>query len=143
LFLATLCYGSACTAQQSIRIRVVDGRTGKPIASNALTIDAGTDSGWYGEDFHTSADGIYDVVLRNDQVPFAVYDSAHYRCDSIKENDPKALYNLRNVLNYGAVSANVCGNAHAQPVKGEILIYVRPAHFWERIRDALGHFACG
>lgn len=38
------------------------------------------------------------------------------------------------VLQHGVVTANYCGNTTASPQPGEIIIFVRPLTWWEKLK---------
>jgi hypothetical protein len=44
----------------------------------------------------------------------------------------KDVYRFQDVLIHGVVTPNKCGKAIAQPVPGQLVLFVRPPHWWER-----------
>lgn len=43
------------------------------------------------------------------------------------------IYWFADVLAHGAVGANKCGKATAQPIPGQLVLFVRPPHWWEKV----------
>jgi hypothetical protein len=44
------------------------------------------------------------------------------------------VYRFADVLAHGAGGANKCGKATAQPISGQLVLFVRPPHWWEKAR---------
>lgn len=44
-------------------------------------------------------------------------------------------FSTKKVLRSGLVTANACGKARASPKPGEIVLFVRPLHWWEKLRE--------
>lgn len=44
-------------------------------------------------------------------------------------------FSTRDVLQSGMVTANVCGHAKASPEPGELVVFVRPLTFWEKMKQ--------
>jgi hypothetical protein len=146
IFLLTcLSLSSACIAQQTtIRVRLVDGRTGKPVVSKLLSIDAGIGLEYYGITQQTGSDGVFNASFKEPKTLFRVGDEANHRCDGMKQSDLYPSYTVQDIADHGIVSPNVCGKIHAQPMKGEIVIYVRPFKFGESFRRVVsGLLICG
>jgi hypothetical protein len=45
------------------------------------------------------------------------------------------VYAVAQVLSTGAVAQNSCGKATCQPVPGKFVLFVRPMHWWEKMRE--------
>jgi len=48
------------------------------------------------------------------------------------ETSKGEVYRFADVLAHGTVAANKCGKATAQPIPGQLVLFVRPAHWWEK-----------
>jgi hypothetical protein len=83
------------------------------------------------------------VVTFKNTTSFTFNDEGYYRCDAKIQTAPATRYNLPEIAEHGIVAPNVCGTVHNQPVKGELLIYSRRAHFWEAVGNLRGLFICG
>jgi hypothetical protein len=44
-------------------------------------------------------------------------------------------FSTRDVLQFGVVTENLCGKAKASPEPGELVIFVRPLTFWEKMKQ--------
>lgn len=153
--------GSSLFAQaQSIRIELVNGRNGRPIANTCVNAWVGTER----KDamaIPTDKDGIARLYLTDKDTEintrsqwgncglFGVLDPVVRHSDTIAVNAGYVLCETRKsdyswlairtfataeVLQHGIVMANTCGKAMASPQAGEIIIYVRPLTWWEKFR---------
>jgi hypothetical protein len=44
-------------------------------------------------------------------------------------------FSTRQVVQQGVVTANTCGKATASPTPGEVIIFVRPLSWWEKLKQ--------
>lgn len=150
---------------QEIRIRVLDGRNGKPIAGECLNIWTGTERGDYIL-AKTNREGVValhmlgaDVLAADscragwftrapaDPEAGALMISGDYyvACQEyakIKAGQPIVnpsarlpAYPIKQVLASGLASANTCGKFRAEAGPGELIFFVRPRTFLERMRQ--------
>lgn len=165
--LVVLVFGSSGSTlgAQTIKIRLVNGRNGRPMADKCIYVGAGdrsnpksgsllqtqTDSGGIvslrliGEDANTHshderlACGLWGVV--NPVVKYG--DTIDIRPGYVlcQPHTPDyswlAMVNFstKKVLESGIVTANACGKAKASPEPGEIILFVRPLSWWERLKQ--------
>lgn len=155
--------GSAATTlrAQTIRIRLVNGRTGRAMAGTCINV-------WVGNErksamaIPTGRDGIASLRLTDQEAeidtknhwsrcgdfgvirPVVKYSrsiriNVGYVLCQVRQADHTWLATMsfptRQVLESGVVSENTCGKAKALPTPGEITIFVRPLHWWERLRE--------
>lgn len=167
-FLALLFFASCGTAlcAQIVQIRLVDGRTGRPVAgacvgawmkdpSNKMTLFIPVDKNGVARLRLTQKDGEVDIsynpklgcggtgainpVLKYDDT-LRTYSTGYHPSCAFPESTPNARYNeidfsTIEVIQHGVVSANTCGKATASPQPGEVLLFVRPRNFREKVRD--------
>ncbi len=158
LLLATssLCKGAHA---QSIRIKVVNGRNGRPIAHTHVNV-------WVGKErksaivIPTDKDGVASLALTDKEgevnVPPEDGFGSHIATNPIVKygddlgiNAPYVLCQpgtpdyswlairhipTNQVVVQGIVTPNVCGKATAPQIPGEIVIFVRPLSWWEKFK---------
>lgn len=146
---------------QTIRIKLVNGRNGHPVAHACVNV--GVD---HLEEKHmlaipTNEDGVAEFRFTDTDAelntknpwqrcgdfgvirPVLKYserigiNSGYVLCGS-RTSDYSWLavttFSTPEVLQRGVVTPNTCGNATASPEAGEILIFVRPLTWWEKLK---------
>ena len=115
----------------TFRVRVVDGRNGSPVRNAHVKL-------WYDEpagagyEFATDVRGVGEMpapVGEPVRVLAAVTDYSD--CRKPLRGDPPQGYNLAGIAKGGIATENACGrvSVHTQP--GELVLFVRPAHWYE------------
>lgn len=160
MVVSTCCLGTAVHAQ-TLRIKLVNGRNGRPIANSCVNV-------WIGNArkeamaIPTDKDGVAKLRLteNDDEIDvhnkykscgdFGVIEPVVNYSDSFRVNagyvscqphrpDYSWLssqeFSTREVLRSGVVTANACGNAKASPEPGELIVFVRPLTFWEKLKQ--------
>ena len=121
---------------QSIAIKVLNGRNGRPMPNANVNV-------W------RTKDQIQATPLQTDQngaLSLHVEDrDADLRMQvgyaSCQLSKPKyswlfvATIPTREALERGIVTANLCGKATAQPQPGEVIVFVRPLTWWEQLNQ--------
>ena len=135
-------FGTAQTSQQ-IAVKLVDGRNGRALKDQAVAIWlADKNYGMPNQTVRTNTDGIAFVPIPAQQTPFVVAGESLVDCrmrvrygkvatdeaNTYKEE----VYRFADVQAHGAVGANKCGKATAQPIPGQLVLFVRPPHWWEK-----------
>jgi hypothetical protein len=130
---ALLLLGTAADAHAvSVRIRVLDGRTGRPVAGEHLQI-------WMNEargaarDVVTGKDGIA-LLEAPSGATIIVATDLYFDCRPFKKGDARPSYSVGEIVSAGVTAANTCGNADPEARVGELLLFVRPIHWWEGFR---------
>jgi hypothetical protein len=146
---------------QEIKLRLLDGRTGKPIEHSCINV-------WVGDQqksalaLPTDEKGIARFHLTSDATAvnvtnywaacgmFGVSDPTVMYADTIQVNagyvwcNPNtqerswlaiSKFPTRHLTDDGEVTANACGKVSAKPTPGELTIYVRPLTFWEKLKQ--------
>lgn len=117
-----------------VRIRVVDGRDGKTITNEHVQVwvvgkrvSRSLTPGTYGvAEFRAPAGSSVEIGsnLYFDWRPF-------------EKGAPRPTYSIDEIETSGIVSLNTCGKSAAQAKPGELLFFVRPLPWWERVRRGI------
>lgn len=121
----------------TVHIRVLNGRTEKPVkrAETSITVTPGayatpldrkTDLTGRLAFLVPSGTEIHTLVLR------------YANCRSVPKADRKhqvESFPTGQILAGGIVSENSCSQRTISPTPGELTLFVRPMHWWERIRN--------
>jgi len=152
--------GTALCAQ-TIEIKLVNGRNGAPMSDACVNLWAGTEreeamaiptdkngvarlrltekdseiniqSHWKG----CGEFGVVNPVVKyNDSLRI---NAGYVLCQS-RKSDYSWLairdFSTKEVLQRGVVTANTCGKATASPKPGEVIIFVRPLSWWEKLKQ--------
>ena len=140
LVLLTAFLAQAGTAQK-IAVKLVDGRNGRALKDQAVAIWLGEKAvGMPGQTIRTNADGIALVSIPIQQSSFVIGGQSLVDCRMrvrygkvVDEGKTEWAYRFADVLAHGAVGANKCGKATAQPIPGQLVLFVRPPHWWEKV----------
>jgi len=159
LFMFVLC--SAALQGQVVKVKLIDGKSGSPIAHSCVNV-------WVGNQqkaamaIPTDSNGIASLRLtdRRDEVDiqnrwkscgdFGVIDPVVLYADSIRINAGYVLcqtrppteswlamadFSTNQLIRDGIVTPNACGKSIASPEPGEVAIFVRPLSFWEKLKQ--------
>jgi hypothetical protein len=158
-FVAAIAVGlfSGGVYAQEIRIKVLDGRNGHSIKDDCISVWVGS-TPYKGMAAPTHPDGMAVVRLTRDPNkvsrptegvcnglgavdPLLEYGktiritSNYYMpCQPHPPDSPWLSFSVEKVLRSGDVSANYCGKIEASPKPGQIIVFVRPLHWWEAFR---------
>lgn len=139
---------------QTLRVRLLDGRSGKPIANGGVNV-------WVGD--HRKAavpisgdrNGVVKMSLTDnaDQVrvegelgdppTFLYAPEIRIQVGIVLCQAPQQKFSWLQITPYptgdwtrtGIVTANTCGKAVAKPKSGELTLFVRPLNLWERMSE--------
>jgi hypothetical protein len=140
LVLLTAFLAQVGTAQQ-IAVKLVDGRNGRALKDQAVAIWLGEKAvGMPGQTIPTNADGIALVPIPIQQSSFVIGGESLVDCRMrvrygkvVDEGKTEWVYRFADVLAHGAVGANKCGKATVQPIPGQLVLFVRTPHWWEKV----------
>jgi hypothetical protein len=162
LFTLLLCSTSAGTlSAQVIKIKLVNGKNGRPIAGACVNV-------WVGSErkvamaIPTDENGVASVYLTDKAVSMNAQNSWK-ACGYFGVIDPVAKYEATirinagyvlcqphrpdsswlamsdfstdEILQRGIVSANTCGRATRSQKAGEVILFVRPLTWWEKLKQ--------
>ena len=126
--------GTMLCAQEIIRIRVLDGRNGRPIGDERVNVlfDAERSARLV----PTDRSGVAVVNLGSEHLDVIRITSDYYvPCQPHPKDSPFLSYSVKEVLQSGIASSNFCGKIEGSPKPGELILFVRPRSFLERLRQ--------
>lgn len=160
MLLFTLSWSTALHAQ-TIRIKLVDGRSGRPLVGAYVNV-------WVGKErkaalaIPTDNDGVARLRLTEKDREIDTNNSEK-RCGNFGVINPVVKYDdslrinagyvwcqphtpsyswlliadfpTKQVVQQGIVTPNICGIATASPEPGEVVIFVRPLTWWEKLKS--------
>jgi hypothetical protein len=145
-FLKVLCVlvglvgvGSVSMAQDThIVVQVVDGRNGKPLANRRLVVFGGESPESVRQhkrqfELVTNKQGLADFTIApSDTHWIQVWVDWHILCQS---EPNKKSFSVAEILSTGLSMTNTCGSSVQKVTPGRIVVFARPAHFWEKLRE--------
>lgn len=124
----------AQTKVERIRIRVLDGHSGKPVRRvSTLTTVYPLISYRYPIDARTDAQGVASLLVPTDTQISSVA-RRHPLCQRRDKAQPDAPvgFSVAAILAAGVDAPNTCSHKTAPAVPGELVLFVRPLRWWER-----------
>lgn len=146
---------------QTVEIKLVNGRNGIPLAGACVNVWVGNE----GKDamaIPTDKNGVARLRLTDehgevdtsrhwkDCGDFGVIDPVVRYGNSIRINSGYVLcqprttdyswlastnFSTEQLIQHGTVTPNSCGKATASPKRGEVVIFVRPLSWWEKLKE--------
>lgn len=120
-----------------IVVQALDGRTGKPIENQHLLLFGGESAETAKQhkqhyELVTGRDGTATLSLTPEIQWLQVWMDWHVLCES----EPKSnSFPVRDILVSGLSAPNTCGAASETAAPGHLVVFARPAHFWEKMRQ--------
>jgi hypothetical protein len=161
--LLPLAFGLSGTALcgQTIEIKLVNGRNGHPMSDTCVNVWVGSERkvaiaiatdengiAWLRLtdkdseiDIHNRWKECGDFGVANPVVKYSDslrINAGYVLCQSrTTDNSWLAITDLptKEVLRHGVATANTCGKATASPTPGEVIMFVRPLTWWERLKQ--------
>lgn len=138
MMMAVLCGASALAQHDAsqLRLQVLNGRTGKPVAHQKVVVMAGESSARRKTvklvDVATDGEGYVSLPDAASQVErLHVYVEAYRSCSKAEVNS----FELAKVAASGVVSENACrSRISLYPQPGNLVFFVRPETWLERMR---------
>ena len=133
-----LAIGVAHGQAVTVRIRVLNGRTGKPIAQHWVSPRIEPPRPHAPK--HASTTDINGIVALT--VPLHTglnaivgeYPTCRYVPKADRAEGP-LTFPVDQILATGVVEANSCSHRTVAPTPGELTLFVRPLHWWDRLSD--------
>jgi hypothetical protein len=129
--LLVLAAASASAQTVQIHLRFLDGRNGKPISNQQVHVFDFT----HQQEIPTSRTdqlGRVLVIVSEDSVINA---GTRDFIDCTKSSNVSYTSGKVNqILLAGVIGGNLCGKASAAPAPGELVVFVRPWGFWEKLK---------
>jgi hypothetical protein len=130
---AVLCAGLHAQTENTIHIRLLDGKTGLPLKASNYMVRIDHHDTPHNDWVHMDDDGTVTVTLPPDTREIAIkatYDfstQTYINCDAAKETDKERdiWYPLAQILQSGVVAPNECSQTHYTAKPGEFVFFVR------------------
>lgn len=143
---------------QDIRIRVLDGRNGRPVINECVNVWVGSARGpsvLIPTDkngtalIHLAAIGVKGAADRHAPAcngmgatdptltysdTIAITSDYYILCQAHPPDSPALTFSVKKVLQSGDATANHCGKIEGSPKPGELIFFVRPPRWWESMR---------
>jgi hypothetical protein len=140
LFAATIVTGfllqnsPGTNSTQTITVRLLNGKNGKPIKDDTPNIWLGGSTRPDNPLTNSHGDVLINVDGPQAQEIIRVLSNWYADCrfEGDRDDGMHLNYSLEEVLLKGVVSDNLCGKRRVQPIPGVLVLYVRPRTFWER-----------
>jgi hypothetical protein len=133
--LAVLIAFASAAGAQTLRVQVLDGKTGKPVANEHINLFANDDlgdtrgnrNGW---GYNTDQSGIFVMSDLTPEIKsFTVYVDWHQPCAKVRQ-----WFDPEKVLAAGVLSDNTCKPSfESKAAPGTLLLFVRPETFFEKM----------
>lgn len=119
-----------------IQIQVLNGRKGKPVRrAKAFTTVLPVQPYATPIASDTGRLGTFSLLVQTGtQVHTTV--SKYTPCSFVAKADrkkPPAAYAVDDILSHGVVAENHCSTRTAKATPGELILFVRPLHWWQRL----------
>ena len=131
--------GVAAMAQDTrIVVQVVDGRSGRPLADQHLLIFAGESPDAVRLqknhfELVTDKDGLANLPIASSDVQWIqVWPDWRILCQKTPNGE---AFSVAEILSTGLSTPNTCGSARQELRPGHFVVFARPAHFWEKMRQ--------
>jgi len=138
LLLGLVGIGTVAMGQgKQIVVQAVDARNGKPIANQHMLVFGGDSPEAAKQhksqyELTTDKDGVATLTLATGTEWLQVWMDWHVLCQS--EPNSKS-FPVRDILDSGLSTPNTCSSASEKAVPGHLVVFARPAHFWEKMRQ--------
>ena len=128
-----LCAGIHAQSENTIHIRLLDGKTGLPLKASNYLVRIDHHDTPHNDWVHMDDDGTVTVTLPSDAREIAIkatYDfstQTYINCDAAKETDKERdlWYPLAQIMQSGVVAPNECSLTHYTAKPGEFVFFVR------------------
>ncbi len=136
----TACAAHAQLQVSTLHIRVLNGRKGSPVKNASATMTV-VPIGPYATPLErkTDAQGSFSMLVESDvkgDVQLRALVLRYPTCRYVPKADrkkPPMIYAVHDILTHGIVSDNRCSKRTVAPTPGELTLFVRPLHWWERL----------
>ncbi len=134
-------------AVKTITLKMLDGRTGKPVATTGFMVRVNHEETVHANWVVQNEDGTGTLTLPADAAVFTIqgaYDSSmevYVNCDTVggKAKAIDQWYAVSDILNAGVVAPNGCGKQKAATKPGEFVFYVRRQSWRELMKEISAH----
>jgi hypothetical protein len=110
-----------------IEVRVLNAHSGKPMRKHKFFVRS--------QDVETDDNGVFKLQVNLDEkLEFNTVDFLLW-CDAQHQNIYTAPYSAKDIIGAGVVAPNFCGKAKDKPTPGVLILYMRPLHSWEYVKE--------
>ncbi|MDR3754709.1 MAG: hypothetical protein P4K93_12195 [Terracidiphilus sp.] len=136
---SVLCVCLHAQTENTIHIRLLDGKTGQPVKASNYLVRIDHHDTAHNDWVKINDDGTVLVTLPSDAREIAVkatYDMStetYINCDIAKESDKQrdTWYPIAQILKSGVVTPNECSQTHYTAKPGEFVFFVRKLNWRE------------
>jgi hypothetical protein len=122
---------SAGAQTVQIHVRFLDGRNGKPISKKQTHVFDVT----HQQEIPTNRADQLGRVLVNVSENSVINAGTRDFIDCTNNSSGAATSaGVHQILTAGVIGGNLCGKASATPAPGELVVFVRPWGFWEKLK---------
>jgi hypothetical protein len=134
MLVPTIFFGSPANAQ-SVTVQFLNGRNGKPIAKGVpIGVYFNNETGRHILDLRSDRQG--EVQFDADGAKtFQVGPVGYVPCGEQPAGSPQRDYAIDEILKTGLITRNNCGRIAAEPLRGRLSYFVRPATWWELFKN--------
>lgn len=123
-------------AANDVVIQVIDGRTGKPLMHQHILVFGGKTEEEATEhqshyELTTDDQGLADLSIVKKFQWVQVWVDWHILCQN---KELKKNFSIAEISTTGLNSINTCSSRSVTKIPGRLTIYVRPEHFWEKMK---------
>ncbi len=119
---------------QSIVVRVVNGHNGKPLAN--VRVYVGFDDSKGRQPLGLTTNALGEVQFEaNGAKTIQVHPVGEVTCGEQPIGASYRDYSIEEILKEGLLTKNDCGHLNAEPLRGKLLYFVRPAKWWELFKN--------
>ena len=131
---------SSAVAQETVHVRVLDGRTGRPISKAQVTITTYRDYAVGQVHATATVDGYTVPITGETSVGLGNVSESRTAWNEFElcahGESLKPLFSIAQIRSQGIVAPNECSTHVGAPLsRGEIVFFVRPKTLWEKFRD--------
>jgi hypothetical protein len=125
------------TLAQTIHLRVLNGRNGRPISSERvqvwidITMDGNTQV--IPRQLSTDSNGQAELYVGG-ATTIRIASIDYFDCRPFRKNAPRPTYSVAEILSSGLATANRCGKPRVEARPGEVVFFVRPFTWWEELK---------
>ena len=132
-------FATGTAAAQQITVHLLDGCNGQPLKNQVLDVWFSDQASGAPLQTRTGQDGTAIVTIPHDAKMFVA--AGEWVADCRADNKPgksyidSYVYVITAVMITGIVAENRCGKTTQQPLPGTFTFFVRPMHWWEKMRE--------
>lgn len=122
----------------NISVQALDGRNGKPLANQHLLVFTGlTSDAVKSHAEHTglttNKDGLGTLTIYPSETQWIqVWADGRILC---QDNPNQNTFSIVTIMSKGLATPNTCGALAQEPTPGHFIVFARPAHFKEKLKQ--------